>query len=333
MGLFAMQGCGGGIVTSTASTPVSNGNGTSNGSAALKQSQLGYVWLPKEGDLRPMLGVMGAAYLGASLTPQGSYVAGAASPVSQVALLVGQGGQVSRIALENGTWTSLAVVSGTGLRVRFSPSGTAAVVFAPGSTSATLFTGLLTTVQTTSLTAGSALQDAAVSDAGSVAALLQVGAKVVVAVLHTSGTASSVATLSGPGALSFVGTGDDLLTVDSAANTLILVHTVSTAPSPVTVGTSNLLKTPTAVGAAATGRWAVAVNSAESSVVRVDLTGQTAPQRLLCPVQPLFAEPLAYGAFRFSEAGGAPVWLTDITATTPTMFFVPALPNVGASGA
>ena len=333
MGLFAMQGCGGGIVTSTGSAPVSTGNGTSNGSAAIKQSRLGYVWLSKEADLRPLLGVTGAAYIGAGLTGPGAYIAGAASPISQIALLVGQSGQVSRMSLADSTLSVVGAVSGSSLKVRFSPSGTAAVIFNPGSSSATLFTGLLTTVRSSSLTAGSALQDAAVSDAGSVAALLGAGARTVVSVLHTDGTASTVTTLSGPGALSFVGKGDDLLTVDSAANALTMIHTVSTAPSPALIGTSNLLKTPIAIGAAATGRWAVAVNSAESSVVRIDLTGQTDPQRLLCPVQPQFAEPLASGTFRFSDAGTAPAWVTDITASTPTMFFVPALPAAAGSGA
>ena len=327
LGLLTLGGCAGSTGVSSAAPPAASGTSTGNATASLKQSQLGYVWLAQDETLRPLLGVVGAAYMGASLTTARAYTTGAASATSQVALLIDANGGITRLSLADGTQTPAGVITGaTSAKIRFSPSGTAAVVFVPGAATAVLITGLRSTPQISPLVANSSLSEAAVSDAGSVAALLQLGTRVAVTILHGNGTPSQVATLGGPGALSFVGTGDDLLSVDSASNTLTLTHTVSTAPNPVTVNTSSLLKTPSAVGAAASGRWAVAVNSAESTVVRIDLTGATAPQRILCPLQPKFAEPLAYGAFRFSDAGNAPAWVTDITASTPTMFFVPALP-------
>ena len=333
IGLLAIGGCGSNTGISSAALPSETGASAGNGSGVISQSKLGYAWLTEDGTLRPLLGVMGAAYLGESLTAPRAYVAGAASALSQVALLVGADGGITRMSLPDGALTSAGVTSGTGAaKIRLSPSGSAAVIFVPGATTAVLLTSLRSSMQSHTLTAGNPLKDAAVSDAGSVAALLQVQSKAIVSVLHTDGSTAQVATLSGPGDLGFVGSGDDLLTVDSAANRLVLTHTVSTSPNPLTVNTSGLLKSPIAVGAAVTGRWAVAVNSADSSVVRVDLTGQVAPQRIVCPTQPLFAEPLAYGAFRFSDAGSSPAWVTDITASLPTMFFVPALPPPAVAG-
>jgi hypothetical protein len=143
--------------------------------------------------------------------------------------------------------------------------------------------------------------------------------------LTAAGGPQLLATLNGAGGMAFVGTGDDLLAADSGSNTLTLIKAVSTAPSPSQIPTSNLLKTPVAVGAALRGRWAVVANGGEASVVQVDLTGAVGPQRIACACQPALVEQLSgNGIFRFTDVGATPTWIADITAPSPSMLFIPA---------
>jgi hypothetical protein len=144
-------------------------------------------------------------------------------------------------------------------------------------------------------------------------------------VLPATGGPQTLATLKGAGGLAFVGTSDTLLAADSVTNTLTQVQAVSTSPSVTQLATANLLRAPIAVGAALSGRWAVVANGGESSVVRIDLTGAAAPQRIACPSQPAVAERIAgNGVFRFNEIGATPTWIADMTAPAPAMLFIPA---------
>jgi hypothetical protein len=285
--------------------------------------------------LRPILGVPGSSQTGASVVTPATYVAAASSSAAGIALLIGADQKVYWMGLPNGTPAQVGLTGGAGLssgagaKIRFSPSGVAAVVYVPGSVSATVITGLaansVSAAQVRQVTVTAPLLDMAASDGGTVVAVLQSAGGGSLSVLPAGGGQQVLVTLKGAGGLAFVGTGDNLLAVDSVANTLTLVQPVSTAPSVSQLPTANLLKAPVAVGAALGGRWAVVANGGEASVVQVDLTGATAPKRIACPSQPAVAERLAgNGVFRFNEIGAAPTWIADITASNPAMLFIPA---------
>jgi hypothetical protein len=306
IGLFALCGCGGNVGFS----PTGSGPSTP-ATAAPSGPQLGYAWKADDQTLRPFLGVPGSSQIGESVVPAGVYIAGSASAASAIGILIGSDQQVYRMTL---------------------PS---ALIFVPGSSKATEVTGLVSTPQVRQILVPTSLVDAVLSDAGSIVTLLQGSGGGAVDLLTATGDLEPLATLGGAGGVAFVGTADDVLAADSTANSLTLIRSVSKSPSAVAVPTSNLLKTPAAVGAALNGRWAIVANAGESSVVRVDLTGATTPQRLASASQPVMAEQLyGNGVFRFNEIAAGPVWISDITASSPSMLFIPALPvSTSATGA
>jgi len=312
-------GCGGGVVAPT------SGSSTSSPSAVQAGPQLGYAWKSQDQTLRPILGVPGSSQTGSSVVPAASFVAGASSSPAATALLIGADQQVYRMGLPSGTPTQINLTAASGAKIRFSPSGVAALVYVPGSLSASLVTNPASTPQVRQISVAAPILDIAVSDAGTVVALLQATVGGALNLLPAAGGQQPLATVSGAGGMIFVGTSDDLLAADSVANTLTLIRAVSTAPSISQLPTANLLNSPVAVGTALNGRWAVVANGGEASVVQVDLTGAVGPQRIPCPSQPAVVEQLSgNGVFRFTPIGNAPTWIADITSPNPAMLFIPA---------
>jgi hypothetical protein len=295
--------------------------------------QLGYAWKADDQTLRPLLGVPGSAQIGESVVPAGTYVAAGASAASSLAILVGADGKLYSMSLPSGTPAQIGGTAGPGSVVRFSPSGVAALVFVPGSQTALLLTSLSSSVKAQAVAAAAPLEEMAVNDAGVVAGILQRGNGTTVNLL--TGSPQQLAALSGPGSLSFAGTSDTLLAADASANSLVVIRTVSSTPSASPLSTGGLLRSPVGVGTAFGGRWAVVANGADSSIVRIDLSGATPPLRIASPAQPTVAQQLAgSGVFRFTEIGAAsaPVWIADITTTNPSMMFIPALAAAPATG-
>ena len=313
---FVALGTGGGA--STAATASANG------------PQLGYAWYTQDQTLRPILGVPGSSQFGASVVSAGAYVTASSSAAANLALLIGADEKVYRMTLPNGTPTQVGATAAAGSVIRFSPTGASAAVYAPGATSATILTGVKTTPAVKQISVTAPILEMTASDAGTAAAVLQGARGATVAVV--SGTSPrQLASLSGDGGIGFSGTGEDLVVADSAANSLTLIKTASTNPAAVTLGTGGLLKTPVAVGASLNGRYVVVANSGESSVGRVDTTGASAAQRVSCPTQPTVVAQLAgNGVFRFNDLGAPSVWLSDVTAGSPAMLFIPALPSTQA---
>jgi hypothetical protein len=310
---FVLLGSGGG--TSTPATAISNG------------PQLGYAWYAQDQTLRPILGVPGSTQFGESVVTAGTYVMGASSSAANLALLVGADEKVYRMSLPNGTATQVGASASAGSVIRFSPTGASAAVYVPGSMAVTLVTGVKTTPVVKQMTVTAPVLEATASDAGTVAAVLQGARGASVTVVSGTG-ARQIAVVNGDGGIGFAGIGEDLLVADSSANSLSLIKTASTNPTPVSLGTAGLLKTPVAVGASLSGRFVVVANSGESSVVRVDTTGTIAAQKVVCPAQPTVVAQLAgNGVFRFNDLGAASVWLADVTAASPSMLFIPALPS------
>ena len=320
---LALQGCGSGLPSGA----LGNSSSSSSGQSVSAPASLGYAWNAADRTLRPILGVVGSSRVGASIVPANTYVDGFGSATSSVALLVRADGTVDRITLPTAAAATLpGITVPRNAKVHFSPSGDAAVMFAAGGTAVVLVMNLSATPQAVSLAASSALLDVAVSDKGTVVMLQRQGAGSQLAGVVKGGTAQPVTSLGGAGTMTFLAKREDLLVTDAAANSLTLVRNVGASATLAQVPTANLLKTPTAVGAALDGRWVVVSNGAESSVARIDLNAVLPPQRIACPVQPSGVEQLAGNAnFRFSDIGRSPAWLSDMSASTPMMLFVPAI--------
>jgi hypothetical protein len=306
----------------------STGGASQQVSAVSNGPQLGYAWDTQDETLRPILGVPGSSQVGTSVVTAGAFVAAAASSPANLALLVGTDHQLYRMTLPNGAPAQIGATAAAGSVIRFSPSGTAAIVYTPGGTSATLLTGLSSSPKLRAVSLPAAIVDGAASDAGTVVAEVQGSGAVAIDVVAASGAVQTVASVQAPGGLSFAGTSEDLLVADAGANSMMAIRSVSTTPLKAPISTAGLLKVPVGLGASLSGQWAVVANSGDSSVVRVDLSGASAPQRVVCPAQPTVVAQLSgNGVFRFNELGTAPVWLADVSAATPAMLFIPALPK------
>ncbi len=314
---LALCGCG-----NTAKLPES---AMPTPSAVKSGPQLGYAWKSADQTLRPILGVPGSSQIGASVVAPTTFVAAESSSANSIALLIGSDQQVYLMSLPNGTPAKINLAASAGSKIRFSPSGTAALVYVPGSPTASVVTNLASGPQIRLASFGAPVNSIAVSDDGTAVAAVKASSGYALELITSANARQQLEALNGDGGLAFAGTGDDLLAADSASNTLSLIRSVSSSPSMSQIPTSNLLKTPIAVGASRNGRWAVVANSGESSVVQVDLTGAAGPQRIACPSQPTVVEPLAgNGVFRFTDIGPEPAWIADLTAPNPSMFFIPA---------
>ena len=319
-GVLSLCGCGSGL-HGAASTGVPASLLTVS-----EAPKLGYAWNETDKTLRPITGIPGSAQFGESVTPAGSYDLGAADSNGTFALLLGASQSVYRMALPAGPPVLISSQAIAGSAIRISPQGTAALVFLPGATGGTLLTQLSGIPAARAVTYAGAIVDAAVSDAGSVAVAFKGSTGVAVQVSPGSGQPVALGALKGFGGMSFIAGTDDLLLADSGTNSLARIRSASTSPASATLATSGLLKTPVSVAASRAAHWAVVANSADSSVVRIDLIGGTAAQRTICSCQPSVVTQLASdSAFRLTALKDGPVWISDASNVSFPVLFIPAV--------
>jgi hypothetical protein len=313
-GLFcflALIGCG---------TGVANLPGVTKPAAGVPSGPvLGYVFSSTDGTLRAMLGVRGSAQMSASIVPVGIYVAGEASTASSTALLEDANGSLFEFDLPMSQPLRVTDGVAANAKIVFSPSGLMAVAY--GGSKVMLITGLPATPSVKMINVATATSAVIVSDAGTVV----VASGGSVGTLSANGQFSRLATLSAFGGFNFLPGSDDMLVADSSADTVSLVHSVSTAPTVQALTVAGLNK-PVAVAASKDGKWAIVVNSGDAGLLRVDLATGTAATKLLCACQPSQLSALAGGAaFRVNPLYAGPVWTVDLTPAASQMLFVPAI--------
>lgn len=309
---ITLAGCGSGVAgTAVAPKAISSG------------AQLGYLWKTSDQTLRPLLGIAGASQVGDSVVNAGEYILGGGSAASSMAVLQLVDGSLDVMQLPSGQPVHLPATSSAGSTLHFSPAGNAVVLFVPGSTKVTLVTGLRTTPRVAVLTAQAAVQDAVASETGNV--VLAVAGAGTGTLLLNGSTGGQLAAPAQFGGMSF-SSGDNLVFADAAANTLSLIQNESTVPATHEIASLSLLKTPASVGVSPSGRWVMVANSADPSVVRLDLTSQTPATSSTCDCIPVSAVPLAGTSFRITNSGSGPLWAVDAGLATPRVFFIPALP-------
>jgi hypothetical protein len=315
-GSCVLSGCGSGVhgIDSSSSSSIT--------AAVSTGPQLGYLWNAADSSMRPILGVPGSSQFGQPVTTPGAYVFGAASIRSAIAILQSADGTISSQGLPQGTAQIISGAKSGTAQIAFSPSGLNAIVYSPGATTALLITGLNATPQVQTLSAANAITAAVVSDAAQVAAVSGNGAA---SVALLTGNHGAVASLGGFGGFAFLPTGSDLLMADSATGVVTVVRNTASAPAAQTF-TAATIKAPMAVAASVDGRWAVVANGADTSVVRIDLSGATQPLRIACACQPAQLTPLSGNAvFNLVAPGATAGWVVDASAATPRSVFIPAM--------
>lgn len=321
LSLLLVSGCG----TVTPSSGTSGSSGSSSPSQALVGGgpELGLLWNASDSTLRPLIGVPGAAQLGAPLFPAGSYVTAAFSAQTQTALLVDGKGNLQWMTLPSLSPQTITQRIPAGASVAFSPKGRYAIVYAPGGTSILTISGLPQQPATASVSAGSPVVAAAISDAGTLLLAANAGnSGVAVTTATAGGTRTTLGTLGGYGGMNFLPGSEDVLLSDSAANTLTRWHSGTSA---VLATHASGLNTPYAVAASLDDHWAVAADRADSNLVRVDLTGATPPAQSSCGCVPGLLSPLSGNAvFELVAPGKAPGWMIEADDSVARVLFIPA---------
>ncbi len=318
---ISLLGCG-----TVSSSPATSGSSAGVQPGAVHTAPTaGYLWSASDQTLRTIYGVPGAAQLGTSLVQAGEYASAAASAVSAAALVIDKAGNLSALSLPSGTATALSSGLPAAVIIRFAPSGLAAVVFAPGRAGLLMITGLPSAPVAHTITAPGPLLDAEVGDSLSVLAASTTPNGVAVELLRNS-SASTLTTLAQSGALTFVPGTDDAVIVDNSLETVTVWHSVSSSPTHQTVS-APAIRNAVAVGGSRDGRWALVSNSGDRNLVRVDLTGASAPVTIACLCQPSVVEALAGNAFfrvSSASAAGQPTWSVDAASLLPRLLFIPA---------
>jgi len=139
-------------------------------------------------------------------------------------------------------------------------------------------------------------------------------------------TARPVTTLSKLGALAFLPGAASAVLADAGANAVIEANQLSGNVNLVSVaGPSDGITHPFAIRTSADGHWAVVANQGSATLVRIDLSGQSAATRTLCRCAPTTLEPLAGNlAFRVNPPGLGTVWAYDGSGSAPRIAFLPA---------
>jgi len=320
LGLLLVSGCGTGTSSSLAKGPVSSN--TPTGTNISTGAQMGLIWNSGDSTLRTLVGVPGSTQLGPALFPVGTFVAGAFAPLTQTALLIDPKGNLQIMILPSLTPSTVAQNVTAASIIAFAPRGGFAAVYAQGSTSALMVTGLPQAPAVSTINAGAAIQGAAVSDAGTL--LLATGAGssgITVTSIGAAGARSSLASLAGYGGMSFIAGSEDSLIADAAANSLARYHNGSAS---VLATHTNGLNQPFAVAASQDGHWAVTADQADGSLLRVDLTGATAPAQSTCACTPTQLLALSGNAvFELTAPAAAPGWMIEADGLTSRVLFIP----------
>lgn len=314
-----LAGCGlGGAIVSPIAAPAAAVPGAPAGPI------LGFAWLASDETLRPLLGVMGSSVVGQTLVPAGAYVAGAASSASDLGVVEDVAGTLYTLALPAPVPTRVAAGAPDHAQIVMAPQGGAAIAYAAGGASVMVMTNLagVAKVETVGLPAGATVRSAIVSDAGTVLVETSAG---VVGVLSGSGTLGKVSSVGGAGGMSFLPGLEDAVVADGVKNTVAVLRGVSGAA--VVQGLTGVgINRPRAVSVSKDGRWGVVANGGDQSVVYLDLQNGGAGVTMVCACQPSVVNALNGGkAFRVNELGAGPVWMVDVSGTTPRMVFVPAM--------
>ena len=321
---------------STSTSPVSSSNTSS--SKAPSGPMLAGWWDAARNGLRVVYGVPGAAYQGPATYADGSYSGAATCMRGSLTLFTSANGGIDEVILPQGKPVILAQNAAAKAKIAFSPSCTTALVYWPGGSQALLVQNLLSTAKITNATLPPGVSSAIVADSGNIvtAELEADGSSAAELVSGATGSGQPIMSLSIYGGMAFLPGADTVLMADAGTNTVIEASHVSNGPGVAVIAAAkDGVSSPVAVAASSDGHWAAVANGKGSSILRLDLTGQSAPSQASCSCSPTELEPLAGNfAFRLNEPGSGTVWAFDGGAPTPRTVFIPAeQPTTVAQGA
>lgn len=321
---LVLAACGSSNSPSTSKAP---GNPAESGDTAASGPVLGAWWDSTTSALRTEYGVTGAAREGQASYNNGTYAGAGVCMRQRIALLTTSSGALFLASVPQGTPAEVASQGIAKGQVVFSPTCNAALEYAPGKSSALLIEGLPSAARVSTVGLPAGVTAAAVADSGSI--LVDVrqadGAAAIELVASGSNTVRPVTVLSQFGGMALLPGADSALLADTGASTVVEATQMSGNVSLTQVaGTADGIGQPIAVAVSDDGHFAAVANRSSSSVVRIDLSGESAATHAVCRCAPTELQALAGNlAFRVNEAGAGTVWAFDGDAATPRFVFLP----------
>jgi hypothetical protein len=289
---------------------------------------LGAWWDASSGGLRAVYGVAGAAWQAKATYNDGTYATATVCMRQRIALLATNRGALFLTGLPQGVPVAVGNEASPQAQIVFSPSCSAALAYSPGQSAALLLEGLPAAPHTGSVALPAGTATAAVADSGSVLAMVPQNGGGAAIDFVASGTAATraVTAVTRFGGMAFLPGADTALVADAGASTVIEAAQVSGNASLTHIaGPADGLAGPIALAVSSDGHRAAIANQKDSSIVRIDLTGQVPAARAVCHCTPTTLVALAGNlAFRVNATGAGTVWAYDGDAVNPRFVFLPA---------
>ncbi|QNI32850.1 hypothetical protein H7849_02285 [Alloacidobacterium dinghuense] len=325
--LFTMLGCGTAPMNSP--SPTLPSPTTTAGSNVATGAILGYVWDQTATGLRPIFGVPGAAQFGSPIYGGAAYNNAVACADKKFALLTNSGGQAAVAPLPSGMPVQVADHLSAKEQIAISPTCSAALLYAPGSSNATLVLGLpaIPKAQSLDLSQAGAITSAVVSDTGLVlAASGQTAGATSVTAISTDGSATQITTVASFGGMSFLPSTQNALIADGGRSTIWMASNLPANSLNRVASTADGVTQPVAVASSSDGRWIVVANQS-GTILRLDLTRQSAPAQAVCKscTAPKLIPLGGNSTFLLSDLTSGPIWTFDGDSPSPRIVFIPAI--------
>ncbi len=298
------------------------------GAATIQGPQLGFVFDASKKEVRPMLGIPGAAVLGEPLELGAELRSVVVSPAQDYVLAVaGEHNQVTAFAVSHTPVTS-AIVQGADRgpdEMVLSPSGQAAVLYYKNAERLEIVAGLPAAPKVSSvfyLSAGQSPSAIAISDDGKT-----VLAAVSGTVYHlTSGSEVPVMTGLGKVSAMTIPADSTALVADGGRNQIQRIRGIGGAiETDVVAGPHDGISGPVALAVSHDNSRAFVANGKAKTLATIQLTGQASVTHVACSFAPTGLERLSgTDVFRLTEMSSLPLWVVAAAGSEPRFLFVPA---------
>jgi len=296
--------------------------------ATIQGPELGFVFDSTKGELRPILGIPGAAVLGQPLALGVEVQRVAISPLEDYVLAVGgEQNQAMVFAMGHSPLTPVMVQGADrgADHIVISAGGKAAALYYKAGNRIEVVTGLPAAPKVSSelyLSAGQTLTAIAIADDGHTV-LAGAGDKVFQSA--AGGEIPLLAELGHVAAITIPAAGTAFI-ADSGQNQIHRVRGIGAGiEADVIAGPKDGIATPVAVAVSHDGSRVYVANAKSGTISIIDLKAETATRSIACACTPSGLDRLAGNdTFRLTEMSSRPMWMLDAGGTEPRVLFVPA---------
>jgi hypothetical protein len=286
----------------------------------------GYVFDSGAHALRPVLGIPGAATIGAPIDAGYSLTAAYVAPQQDSFFGIASDGSTHWFTIAAGAVTEKSIDGAmpSPERVVFSPSGTAAALYSDGQ--AQIVTGLHGTPKAggnlslgaTSRRGRRVAPAMAVSDDGSYLLAALNG----IQLASQNGVVRPVMQTGADAVMAFAPGGHDAAIAARGTGVVLIKDVPGTAAQQPLAGDGPSFNAPAGIAFSGDGSLVFVASASQKSAMTFDLSGNRTD--MTCSCSPTELTPMG-SSFRLNELTADPLWLVDAGASGPRVVFVPAL--------